>query len=161
MEREIGIKVSLDEPKGIERARGSQNHCDFVREAREGKVFYINKENISCPLARFYLGLEKDTNIASLAKTLVSWGDAKDVKTAEKYLKDALRFPYQKRNIIYFPLDKAPLQPDVVIKIGPAEEVMYWVREITCNTGERIKGSVSGIGAACGECTVYPLITKR
>ena len=31
----------------------------------------------------------------------------------------------------------------------------------TTRTGKRLAASVSGLGAACGECTVYPLATGQ
>lgn len=35
------------------------------------------------------------------------------------------------------------------------------VQKFSSLTGYRINASLSGIGAACGECTVYPLITGK
>jgi len=46
---------------------------------------------------------------------------------------------------------------------GPidADEIKNLVQESCARTGERIEASLSGIGAACGECTAYPLVVGR
>jgi uncharacterized protein (DUF169 family) len=48
--------------------------------------------------------------------------------------------------------------PDLVICICSAEESQRLLAKHTAQTGRRLKPSVSGIGAACGECTAYVLV---
>jgi uncharacterized protein (DUF169 family) len=61
----VGLSFSSREPVGISCLEKSDKHCHFIHRAREGESFYIQREAISCPLARFYLGMESDIKISN------------------------------------------------------------------------------------------------
>jgi len=166
----IGIAIVKKSPSGIKRVKSLDKHCHFVGQAREGAILYAKSEDISCPLARFYLGLEK--NLKELSRTLVSWDDAIDEKVALTYLNSGHCLKESEKCIIYFPypiprLDtkrltgQENLKADVVIIIDNPQEIMVLVQKFSRTTGKRITASLSGIGAMCGECTAYPLITGQ
>lgn len=156
----IGISFSQNAPPGIPRFDSKDKHCHFIGRARWTDAFYISKDDISCPLARFYLGIE-NPGLRELANILVSWDDATDVEIGLNFLKSAVRLKEIKEYIIYFSYPHQDLEPDVIIKIGSPDEIQITIQKFSSLTGERINASLSGIGAACGECTAYPLITKR
>jgi len=147
-------------PRDIRRVSFKDKHCHFISHARTGDIFYAKGEDISCPLARFYLGLE-DSNLEKLAGILVNWNDAINKKVALLYLKSAKCIGKGEKYIIYFPCPEKNLKPDVLIKICTPSEIMIMVQKFSYLTGMRINASISGIGAACGECTAYPLVTRR
>ncbi|MCK4648402.1 DUF169 domain-containing protein [bacterium] len=166
----IGITIVKKVPVGIKKVKSPDKHCHFVGQAREGAIFYARGEDISCPLARFYLGLEK--NLKKLSRTLISWDDAINEKVALSYLQEGLSLGGGEKYIVYFPypiprLDakrltgQENLKPDVVIIVDNPQEIMALVQKFSRNTGKRIKTSMSGIGAMCGECTAYPLMTGQ
>jgi len=155
----IGIAIVKKEPVGIERVKSPDKHCHFVGQAREGAILYARNEDISCPLARFYLGLEK--NLKELSRTLVSWDDAIDEKVALTYLKEGHCLKEGEKYIIYFPYPQKNLRADVVVIIDNPQEIMALVQNFSRTTGKRIKAFMSGIGAMCGECTAYPLMTGQ
>ena len=164
----IGIAIVKKEPVGIERVKSPDKHCYFVRRAREGAILYARNEDISCPLARFYLGLERKnlrnlsrTLVKELSQTLVRWDDAIDEKVALSYLNSGHCLKEGEKYIIYFPYPTKNLKADVVIVIDNPQEIMALVQRFSRTTGKRIKASMSGIGAMCGECTAYPLITGQ
>jgi uncharacterized protein (DUF169 family) len=164
----IGIAVVKKEPVGIKRVKSPDKHCYFVRRAREGAILYARNEDISCPLARFYLGLERKnlknlsrTLVKELSQTLVSWDDAIDEKVALTYLNSGHCLDEGEKYIIYFPYPQKDLKADVIIIINNPQAIMALVQKFSSITGERIKASISGIGAMCGECTAYPLITGQ
>ena len=156
----IAIKFTLEPPFGIPEIKTKEKHCHFIGKAREGKTFYVSADNISCLLARFYLGIGK-TNLKELSQTLVSWSDAADEKTGLKYLDPALCMKREFKYIIYFVLPQPELKPDTIIKIGDPDNIQGLIQKFSSQTGERIKASLSGIGAACGECTAYPYVKNR
>jgi len=63
--------------------------------------------------------------------------------------------------IIYFTYPYKKLRPDVIIKIVTPDEAQAIVQQYSAITGERVKASLSGIGAACGECTALPIVTNK
>lgn len=155
----VGVKFYPRPPEGIPRRDIRDKHCRFIGRARR-EAFYVRSEDVDCPLARFYLGIGR-TDIENLSRTLVSWSDACDVGTARSYLETAIRLGKSSPFIAYFPYPAGDVEPDVVIVIGDADEIKNLVQESCSRTGERIEASLSGIGAACGECTAYPLVTGR
>jgi len=66
-------------------------------------------ENISCPLARFHLRIEKP-DLKSLSETLVGWTDAVDQDTRLKFLKSANRVNKPYKYISYFGYPKKGLK---------------------------------------------------
>ena len=156
----IAIKFTLEPPSEIPEIKTKDKHCHFIGKVRKGKDFYVSADNISCPLARFYLGIGK-TNLKDLSETLVGWGDAVDGKTGLKYLDSALCIKQEIKYITYFVYPHSKLKPDIIIKIDNPGNIQALIQRFSSLTGERIRVSLSGIGAACGECTAYPYVSKR
>lgn len=153
----IGISFHQAAPTAVRQLTTKDKHCHFIGRARQGAPFYIPAENISCPLARFHLGIE-NIDLESLAKTLVSWTDAVDQDTGLKFLRSAHRMNQPYKYIAYFTYPENSLKPDVIIRICNSEELQQTLQRYSSLTGERVDSPISGIGAACGECTAYVLM---
>jgi len=153
----IGISFSQIAPATVRQLTTKDKHCHFIGRARQGERFYIPAENISCPLARFHLGIEKP-DLKSLAETLVGWTDAADQNTGLKFLKSAYRMNQPYKYIAYFSYPENGLKSDVMIRICNPEEIQQIVQRYSALTGKRVDSPISGIGAACGECTAYVLM---
>jgi len=76
LRHEIGIRIVDEIPHGVGRTRAPRTHCEFVGLARKGRKFYADACDISCPLARYYLGLDppNEETMEKLKHTLVGWG---------------------------------------------------------------------------------------
>jgi uncharacterized protein (DUF169 family) len=159
----IGIKITKEKPVNLPRANKPLKHCSAVGLARTGERFYIQTNDISCPLARYNLGLQEPDNkfMHELARTLVGWGDAKSEDIGLKYLQTLPKLTYAKKYILYFPVPDNEYEPDVIIEISTPHDLMLRVRELTAITGASIEGYMSGVGAMCGECTAYPILTGK
>ncbi|MDI6786414.1 MAG: DUF169 domain-containing protein [bacterium] len=79
--------------------------------------------------------------------TLICLESKKTLRVGRKYL-------------IYFPLDKKPLYPDLVVLIGNSEEIMGVAHNIVKKTSKPIIACISGTAAMCGEITTLPLVTE-
>jgi uncharacterized protein (DUF169 family) len=166
---EVGLVISATKPVGLSRVTSPEHHCSFVGFARGGRAFYAQNEDISCPLARFNLGLDQVTpeRLGELARTLVGWSDAQNEEIALRYLKSAVTIDASEKYICYFPMENSKhalersegMVPDVVVKMGSPAEFMPLIRTITRLTGRRTQGVASGVGAMCGECTAIPMVT--
>jgi len=157
------MRIAEDRPRGIDRTRKRGTHCSFVGRALSGDTFYAENSDVTCPLAQYNLGLVDPgkVNLGNLARILVGWGDAVNVSTGIRYLKGRPRQRYGKKYIIYFPIPRQDIVPDVTIVMGTPYELMYLVREMTCAAGENLDCAVGGVGAMCGECTAVPMVTGR
>ena len=159
MENTIGIKFTSEKPEKIMRTENVSEFCSFIGIARTGVKFYSENEDISCPLARFNLGLQKfdDNLVNGLIRSLIGWGDIKNEEIGDKYLKSLTPLSKEEKYIIYFPYPDPELTPDIIIQFITPGPLMAKVRRHTNLTGEAIKCSISGVGALCGECTNIPL----
>ncbi len=159
----IGIKIDKDEPTGIRRSKQKLHHCANVGEARLGRSFYVHGEDICCPLARYYLGIDRKTknNIETLKEQMTIWEDADDINAAQNYLDDFPTFRYNNKFFSYFPLEKAKVSPDLIIRILKPHEAFEFVRATVRKDGRRMNFTMSGIGSMCGECTVWVLTNNK
>ncbi len=159
----VGIKITNEEPKDIMRTENVAEYCTFIGIARTGVKFYSKNTDISCPLARYNLGLKEFDNVLidGLIRSLIGWGDAKSEEIALKYLESRIKLNTEEKFIIYFPYPDQSYEPDVIIEFTTPGNLMAKVRRHTYLTGEPIKCSVSGVGALCGECTAIPINSKQ
>jgi uncharacterized protein (DUF169 family) len=155
----IGISFLQNPPTSLRQLPTKDKHCHFIGRAREGESFYISAENISCPLARFHLGIDKP-DLKNLAQTLVGWTDAVDQETGLKFLNSAYRMNQRYKYIAYFTYPANNLKPDVIIRICNPQEIQQIVQRYSSLTSQRVDSPISGIGAACGECTAYVLMRE-
>ncbi|MFO8008740.1 MAG: DUF169 domain-containing protein [Candidatus Brocadiia bacterium] len=134
----------------------SDKYCAFIGRARRGERFCVPAENISCPLARFHLGVGR-TSLDELADTLVGWGDAADRQRGLRFLEEATRLQRDFSHIAFFPTPVPGIAADLLVLACQAETAQPIVRRHTARTARPIHSPVSGVGAACGECTAYVL----
>ena len=156
----IGISFRQNVPSGIIKLNSKNKHCHFIGKAREGGAFCVPKDNINCPLARFYLGIERP-DLKDLSGILVSWDDALSQDTGMNYLESAIRLERIEEYIVYFSYPHKDVEPDVIIKLASPDQLQIIIHKFSSLTGKRIDASLSGIGAACGECTAFPIATRR
>lgn len=154
--RLLGVAFSNGQPAGLEELGAAKKYCGFVGRARRGNSFCVRAENISCPLARFHLGIDERAG-SDLARTLVSWADAVDVETGGAFLDDARRLQRDFSHITFLPYPNPSVAPEVLIRVCSADEAQNFVQRWAARTGSRALSPVSGIGAVCGECTSYVL----
>jgi len=154
----LGITF-LDEPHpGVRLTRVGRKHCRFMSDALRGGPVQIERRTISCPIARYYLGVDESTIDDAVAHLLAS-GDVEDEEVARLYMSSGWRMTGKGPYLLYFRYPLQDVEPQVLIRIGTPAELALLVHAYTVRTGGRMMASVSGLGAACGECTVYPLLT--
>jgi uncharacterized protein (DUF169 family) len=159
----IGIAILNKKPEHVSVIESRATHCAMIARARNGNVFYAEDVNYSCGLAIYNLGLGRDVPAfrRALAEDLVSIKNAAGEEVSSKLLESMPRLAENKKFIVFFPLDKMPLTPDIVILIGTPVEVMDVVWKITSQSGERIQSSIAGIGATCSELTAHTILTQK
>ncbi len=143
-------------PPEVAQLSKDDKYCTFMGLARTKGPFCVAAENITCPLARFHLGIDKP-DLNALARTLVDWSDAADQATGLKFLRSAPRMEGSFRHVVYCGGPTDGLKADIVVRICSPAEAQAIVRRYSAKTGDRVNSPLSGIGAACGECTAYVL----
>lgn len=159
MRRKVGIWLMSERPQGLPRAVVADRHCGHVERAMGGEAFHAGSEDVSCPLARYALGMDPPRGRAreALVGTLVGWGDSDNADLARAFLERCPRLEHAERFIAYAPLEGGEVAlgrpPDVVVQVLSPDEAMWTVRDRTRTEGRRTRSSCSGVGAMCSECT--------
>lgn len=159
----IGIKITNEKPTDLPRATSPHEYCHFIGMARTDMRFFTENEDISCPLARYNLGLHvlDDNQKDALVRYLIGWGDAKTKEIGLKYIESLNPLPVENKYIIYFPFPDKDYEPDVIMEFSTPGKILAKVRRHTYLTGEPIECSISGVGSLCGESTGRPILTKK
>ena len=156
----IGIAFLKEPDPSIPLTRKRDTHCGYMGRALRGETVQVHLDRLSCPVARYVMGLEVPTHERA-AVALRRFRDMDTVELADAYLHAAERLENVGPYVAYFPWPHPGLEADVLIEITSAADAGEIVHDLAARTGERIQASLSGIGAACEESTVYPLATGR
>jgi len=158
--RLIGLCL-LDEPcADTPTVSARDKHCAFMGRARTEGALCVPADNIDCPLARYHLGIGPP-DLEGLPEILTRWGDARDPQAGRRFLEDGPRLNDSPRFLLYFPHPTEGLSPDILVAVRSAQQAYQLARRGAARAGERLLASISGVGAACGECTAYTLLTGR
>ena len=159
----VGVSILAHLPLGVDHVEAPGRHCTFVGLARQGELVWAAGQEITCPLARFNLGLDppNQETIDKLADTIVEWECAKNAGIARSFVETLSLLPFGQRVFVYGPLSRMPFPPDLVLLILNPQQSMEHLLALTTATGELSESPVGGVGALCGECTAVPLLTER
>jgi uncharacterized protein (DUF169 family) len=150
-------------PLGVDRVDSPASHCAHVSAARRGTPYWAAEGDITCPLARFNLGLDPpdDAVLDRLVDQLLAWEFTDDRAAARFFLSGLLPLPHGDPILVYGPPAALPREPDVTIHVVGPEEAMKRILERARSRGVRALGDMGGLGAVCGECTAFPLHSGR
>jgi uncharacterized protein (DUF169 family) len=137
-------------------------YCTAVAQARKGAIILLRKDKLGCMLGAANLGLiEVPRKIAS-GEHHASIGLFKSTDAASKTISEIPRIaPETIQATLVFPLEKAPMEPDVVIlNVKPC--IGLWIAlSLNYNVGGRISASFAGLGGSCGDATALPYLTNK
>ena len=133
--------------------------CKAILMAREGEIIRLNKAKCTCPGGTFHCGLGKE--MPGMEKILVKgeklWAT---VPIARMSINETHRIAPPPlglaKNIVFSPLNKAVLRPDLVTILCNAWQASRLIYLVIYN-GESIKPNVSG--SLCWGAITYPLMT--
>jgi len=133
--------------------------CKAILLARDGEIIQLNKAKCTCPGGKLHCGLGK--GMPGLEKFLVEgeklWAT---VAIARMSIEETHRIAPPplglSKNIVFSPLNKALVRPDLVIILGNAWQASRLIY-LAIYHGESIKPNVSG--SLCWGAITYPLMT--
>ena len=158
----VGISVVDAVPMGVAPAPAPASHCAFVGMARRGARIAATSDDISCRIARFVLGCaSRESGAEAAARSFVESKLMPDLASALRFVAGFPVLEPRPRVFVYFPLDRAPLVPDLVVRFLRPEEAMQCLRRVATASGERADVRTAGAAAVCADCTAGPLCTGR
>jgi uncharacterized protein (DUF169 family) len=126
--------------------------CQGMTLARRyGWTVAFGKDDYSCPIAKAAFRVGGDPDVDMLQAFLTGVGYAKDEAAAATIMKNIIMLPEPVDKLVFFPLSRAKIDPDVVLVFGLPAQLMRLVHGFGYDAGESISSSVSGRAGSCSE----------
>jgi len=156
----IAVTYSMTPASGAQ--KGKRMVCRALLEARDGKIINLSKESSACPGGTWHLGLgPKPTGDQDkFLKRFLVEGEKLfcSIVTFNRMVSLTTPAPYGlAENVILSPLEKAKLEPDLVVFLCNAEQAC---RLITlANYRDGIPPKLEIAGSACHMAIAYPIVS--
>jgi uncharacterized protein (DUF169 family) len=149
-------------PQGIEKPTRPITLCQFVNLSRiHGKILLGKMENIVCAYAQSFLGFSDFPPDLLAGKRAIG----RRTETAEAYEKILRDMPKinggETVAVLTSPLEKMPVEPDLVLVFGNAAQVMRLIHSATWKRGERMSIRTAAEAGTCGEGIAATYLLKR
>lgn len=136
--------------------------CVAVRSASLGHCIKFAKENSGCRGSTFALGFCPPAQSFYNGEQGYAMGLFRNPDVAAQTNRNMKILERPLCGVIVKPLERfSQCDPDVVIVIGAAREIMRIIQGYTCTYGMQPNINTTGNQAVCVECTTYPLLTKK
>jgi uncharacterized protein (DUF169 family) len=133
--------------------------CQLISQARfYGRVVAGVSDNLSlCRLGADAMGFTVDEYTHVYAGTYFSNENA-----AKKMIDEMPKFDRNKYEaILVGPLDRIPVEPDVVVIYGNVSQMLRIINGYLCDTGDRLVFSASGDAGLCSDTVAIPMLTGK
>ncbi|MCX6269677.1 MAG: DUF169 domain-containing protein [Bacteroidetes bacterium] len=161
----VGVKFlyTVDEiPEGIERLTGHR-YCQAIMKARHGKQVLLDADGIACPAAAAAFGFKQLPDGLKTGKGLVGFGIVAEESTGKIMFEGMTTLPQGKLIALYlFPLEKAEIEPDIVVVEDETEKLMWFtLANLNVTGGHRVDSSTAILQAACVDATLIPYVNQK
>lgn len=160
----VAIKFILkkeDIPENIIKIDTKLRHCEMVKKASEGEIFYATSDEHLCKGGSAALGLEELPEKIKSGEFYYELGRFKSIGSSKRTLDKVPKIDLNSYAIIYSPLELADLQPDVIVIITNPNQAMKLSQAIIYTLGGRVEADFSGIQSVCADAIAGPFINKR
>jgi uncharacterized protein (DUF169 family) len=153
----LGVKIIKEEnslPQGFMRPLkyGIQiSLCQWTTLARRwGRFAGVLAEDINCSPCLAALGLKKLDDRNDLATYFLDMGYFDTIELAQRVTEQLDPIPAGKiKGIAMFPLDKTPVDPDLVVIYGTPAQMARLASGFLYHSGQLIESSTTGFGLSC------------
>jgi uncharacterized protein (DUF169 family) len=137
-------------------------YCASIALARKGETILLGKDKHECRLGAANLGLIAVPEMIASGKAHAGMGLFKSTDAAAKTVSEVPRIdPETIQATLVLPLEKAPMDPDIVILHVKPINGLWIALSLTYTVGGRISSSFAGVGGTCGDATVLPYLTNK
>ncbi len=158
----VGVTFLDDLPPGIERLDKSLALCEMVREAqKKGTPFFIGPENENC-VGKKMVGMDGQGGTSSLGSGQigVEFGIFQDTRANLRLYQYMQRINREIKYIVFAPLDKITLEPDLLILLTSVSQAEIVLRAMSYSTGEKWSSQMTGV-AGCSWIFAYPYVSGK
>jgi uncharacterized protein (DUF169 family) len=156
----VGVKFMVTRPRGIKRIAKELNFCEMLKEAQEGKAFYVAPEDWVCVgVEQMILGM-KDAEPLLVSGLFGEEDRLFSGANACRAMYDYLP-RMQKGSVKYVafaPVDKLTFDPDLLVITANINQAQTVLRSINYSTGQPFVSRATPV-VACAWIYVYPLVS--
>jgi len=139
-----------------------RRYCQALMGAREGKMYLITADNLSCPAASAAFGFSPLPPKLLSGEMPAKMGIFGNSQSVQKTLDSMTRLEMGKYNTIALcPLAEAPFEPDVVIVESAPEHLMWIALASVFEDGGRLEFTTAILQATCVDSTIIPFVKQR
>ncbi|HTY51954.1 MAG TPA: DUF169 domain-containing protein [Methanomicrobiales archaeon] len=154
-------KAKEDIPAGIPEGKEVLRHCQMVNLARkEGQVFFAPSDKHQCNGGAWALGLREITPTLRSGEFYFRLGKFESMAACRRTMD---RIPHLRTGetyaTIYAPLEKTPVDPDVVLIITTPRNMLKLAQASLFRLGGRITAAMAGIQSVCSDATAQTYLT--
>jgi uncharacterized protein (DUF169 family) len=154
------IKVGEKLPS-IAEPEKPMSYCATIEQARKGETILLGKDKHVCKLGAANLGLIAVPEMIASGKAHAGI-IFKSTDAASKTISQVPRIHEETiQATLAFPLEKAPMDPDVIILNVKPINGLWIALSLNYAAGGRISSSFAGLGGTCGDATVLPYLTNK
>jgi uncharacterized protein (DUF169 family) len=160
----VGVKLikASEELPNIAEPEKPMPYCAAIAQARKGEIILLGKNKFGCMFGASNLGLIAVPQKIASGETHASIGLFKSKEAASKTISEIPRIAAGTiQATLVFPLEKAPVDPDVIILVVKPIIGLWISLSLNYTMGGRISSSFSGLGGACGDATALPYLTNK
>lgn len=160
----VGVKIFFDKDKfdnfEIPQKDRKVTYCNSVQLASKGSSMKLTKENHACPNGAFALKMKEVPEPIANGKGRFSKNIYKDVETSKSINDDMLFLKEEPVGLVVMPLENYEQEPDVVIVVSKAYNVMRMLQGHAYFNGYTNNLRTVGLQAVCQDLTTYTYNTQ-
>jgi uncharacterized protein (DUF169 family) len=161
----VGVKFLWESDKMPVGAKALSGHryCQALMKARHGEKVTLDADGIACPAAAAAFGFKPLPEALKSGKGLMGFGITNNEETGKTMFENMTTLPQGKLKALYlFPLEKAKMEPDVVVAEDETEKLM-WIAlaQLNAQGGKRVESSTAILQATCVDATTIPYIQQK
>jgi uncharacterized protein (DUF169 family) len=161
----VGVSFIFSEaeiPLGVEKLTGHR-YCQALMKARHGAHVLLDAEGIACPAAAAAFGFKQLPEGLKTGKGLVGFGIVNDEATGKAMFEGMTTLLQGKLAALYlFPLEKATIEPDIVVVEDETEKLMWFaLANLNVKGGQRVESSTAILQATCVDATTIPYLQQK
>src|SRR3990172_8117647 len=120
-------------------------YCQALMKARHGEHVLLDAEGIACPAAAAAFGFKPLPEGLKTGKGLVGFGIVNEEAVGKAMFEGMTTLPQGKIKALYlFPLEKATLEPDIVVVEDETEKLMWFaLANLNIKGGQRVESSTA------------------
>jgi uncharacterized protein (DUF169 family) len=146
--------------EGIAKINETLRHCEMVKKAADGEIFYSTEKEQQCKGGAAAIGLREMPPKIESGEFYYNLKRFKSIGAAKRTLDNIPKIDTNFQAIAYAPLEMANFNPDIIVLIAEPKDAMTLSQAIVYPLGGRVNANYAGIQSVCADIVAGPFTTS-